>query len=115
MKTLKLETDAAGIAIITLDVPDKPMNVVSPQFIDEFIAAIERVAGDAAIKGAIVTSGKPAFMAGADLKYILGIAGGAMTLREAGAAAYLTKDAPIDELLNAFRGGEPPPKPRMPK
>ena len=44
MKTLKLETDAAGIAIITLDVPDKPMNVVSPQFIDEFIAAIERVA-----------------------------------------------------------------------
>lgn len=39
----------------------------------------------------------------------------AMTLREAGAAAYLTKDAPIDELLNAIRGGEPPPKPRMPK
>lgn len=83
MKTLKLETDAAGIAIITLDVPDKPMNVVSPQFIDEFIAAVERVAGDAAIKGAIVTSAKPAFMAGADLKYILGIAGGALSLREA--------------------------------
>ncbi|HEY6641271.1 3-hydroxyacyl-CoA dehydrogenase NAD-binding domain-containing protein [Povalibacter sp.] len=83
MKTLKLETDAAGIAIITLDVPDKPMNVVSPQFIDEFIAAIERAAGDAAIKGAIVTSAKPAFMAGADLKYILGIAGGALPLKQA--------------------------------
>ena len=39
----------------------------------------------------------------------------AMTLREAGAAAYLTKDAPVDELLTAIRGGEPPPKPATPK
>lgn len=83
MKTLRLDVDADGIAAITLDAPDKPMNVVSPQFIDDMIAAIERVAGDAAIKGAIVTSGKPAFMAGADLKYILGIAGGALTLKQA--------------------------------
>ncbi|HEY0938507.1 MAG TPA: 3-hydroxyacyl-CoA dehydrogenase NAD-binding domain-containing protein [Steroidobacter sp.] len=83
MKTLRLEVDADGIAVITLDAADKPMNVVSPQFIDEMIAAIERIAGDATIKGAIITSGKPAFMAGADLKYILGIAGGALTHKQA--------------------------------
>ncbi|HWK50042.1 MAG TPA: 3-hydroxyacyl-CoA dehydrogenase NAD-binding domain-containing protein [Steroidobacter sp.] len=83
MKTLRLDVDADGIALITLDAADKPMNVVSPQFIDDMIATIERVAGDAAIKGAIITSGKPAFMAGADLKYILGIAGGALTLKQA--------------------------------
>ncbi|WP_116812428.1 3-hydroxyacyl-CoA dehydrogenase NAD-binding domain-containing protein [Steroidobacter cummioxidans] len=83
MKTLRLDVDADGIALITLDAADKPMNVVSPQFIDDMIAAIERVAGDAAIKGAIITSGKPAFMAGADLKYILGIAGGGLTLKQA--------------------------------
>lgn len=83
MKTLTLEVAADGIALITLDDAAKPMNVVSPQFIDEFIAAIERVASDSAIKGAIVTSAKPAFMAGADLKYILGIAGGALTLKQA--------------------------------
>lgn len=83
MKTLTLEVAADGIALITLDEAAKPMNVVSPQFIDEFIAAIERVASDSAIKGAIVTSAKPAFMAGADLKYILGIAGGALTLKQA--------------------------------
>jgi 3-hydroxyacyl-CoA dehydrogenase/enoyl-CoA hydratase/3-hydroxybutyryl-CoA epimerase len=83
MKTLRLDVDADGIALITLDAPDKPMNVVSPQFIDDMIAAIERVASDAVIKGAIVTSGKPAFMAGADLKYILGIAGGVLTLKQA--------------------------------
>ncbi|MFC4312638.1 3-hydroxyacyl-CoA dehydrogenase NAD-binding domain-containing protein [Steroidobacter flavus] len=83
MKTLRLDVDADGIALITLEAPDKPMNVVSPELIDDMIAAIERVAADASIKGAIVTSAKPAFMAGADLKYILGIAGGALTLKQA--------------------------------
>lgn len=39
----------------------------------------------------------------------------AAAMREAGAAAYLTKDAPVDDLLFAIRGGEPPPKPRTPK
>jgi 3-hydroxyacyl-CoA dehydrogenase / enoyl-CoA hydratase / 3-hydroxybutyryl-CoA epimerase len=56
---------------------------VSPQFIDDLIAAIERVATDPAIQGAIITSAKPAFMAGADLKYIASIAGGALTLEQA--------------------------------
>ncbi len=83
MKTLQLAVDADGVALITLNAPDKPMNVVSPQFIDDMIAAIERVATDASIKGAIITSSKPAFMAGADLKYILDIAGGALTLKQA--------------------------------
>jgi 3-hydroxyacyl-CoA dehydrogenase/enoyl-CoA hydratase/3-hydroxybutyryl-CoA epimerase len=83
MTTLTFCVDADGIALITLDAADKPMNVVSPEFIDEFIAAIERVAGDSAIKGAIVTSGKASFMAGADLKHIVTIAGGAITLQEA--------------------------------
>ena len=83
MKTLTLDIAGDGVALITLDDPSKPMNVVSPQFIDEFIAVIERVANDAAIKGAIVTSGKKAFMAGADLNYILEIAGGVLTPKQA--------------------------------
>ena len=80
--TLRFEVDA-GIALITLEDPGKPMNVVSPQFIDDLITAIERVATDPAIRGAIITSAKPAFMAGADLKYIASIAGGALTLEQA--------------------------------
>ena len=40
MNTLRLDVDADGIALITLDAADKPMNVVSPQFIDEMIAAM---------------------------------------------------------------------------
>ena len=39
----------------------------------------------------------------------------AAAMRQAGAAAYLTKDAPVDDLLVAIRGGEPPPKPRVPR
>ncbi|HEY3654211.1 MAG TPA: 3-hydroxyacyl-CoA dehydrogenase NAD-binding domain-containing protein [Steroidobacteraceae bacterium] len=83
MNTLTFEVDAEGIALITLDDPSKPMNVVSPQWIDEFIGAIERVAGDTNIKGAVITSAKPAFMAGADLKYIYTLAGGAITAHQA--------------------------------
>jgi 3-hydroxyacyl-CoA dehydrogenase / enoyl-CoA hydratase / 3-hydroxybutyryl-CoA epimerase len=81
--TLRLDVDADGIALITLDAPDRPMNVVSPEFIEDMIAAIERIATDSAIRGAIITSAKPAFMAGADLKYIVTIAGGAISSSEA--------------------------------
>jgi 3-hydroxyacyl-CoA dehydrogenase/enoyl-CoA hydratase/3-hydroxybutyryl-CoA epimerase len=59
------------------------MNVVSPEFIDDLVAAIERIAADAAILGAIITSAKPAFMAGADLKYVATLAGGAISLSDA--------------------------------
>jgi 3-hydroxyacyl-CoA dehydrogenase / enoyl-CoA hydratase / 3-hydroxybutyryl-CoA epimerase len=83
MKTLALEVDAEGIAIVTLDDPSKPMNVVSPEWIDELIEAIERIATDPAVKGAVITSAKPAFMAGADLKHIYSLSGGAISLQQA--------------------------------
>ena len=76
MSTLSLAVDADGVALITLNDPNKPMNVVSPEFIDDLIAAIEKVASDDAIKGAVITSAKPAFMAGADLKFIVNMLDG---------------------------------------
>jgi 3-hydroxyacyl-CoA dehydrogenase/enoyl-CoA hydratase/3-hydroxybutyryl-CoA epimerase len=82
-KTLRMDVGTDGIALITLDDPTRPMNVVSPQFIADMIAAIERVAADPAILGAVVTSAKPAFMAGADLKHIAPLSGGAISLAEA--------------------------------
>ena len=83
MNTLNFEVDADGIALITLDDKSKPMNVVAPHWIDEFIEAIERVAADPKIKGAVITSGKPSFMAGADLKYVVSLSGGAVTPHQA--------------------------------
>jgi 3-hydroxyacyl-CoA dehydrogenase/enoyl-CoA hydratase/3-hydroxybutyryl-CoA epimerase len=82
LKTLRCEVGADGIMLITLDAPSKPMNVVCPELIDELIGLIERVAGDPAIKGAVITSGKPSFMAGADLKYILQMQERGVTAKE---------------------------------
>ena len=70
-KTLNIHIDDDGIALLTIDVPGKPMNVMAPDFNRDFAAAIEQIAGDDSVKGAIVTSGKADFMAGADLKWLL--------------------------------------------
>ncbi len=59
------------MAILTLDDRVKPMNVVSPEWIAEMEAMIEVIASDPAVRGAVITSAKPSFMAGADLKHIL--------------------------------------------
>ena len=65
-----LETDADGIVLITWDMPDKSMNVIDQQVVEEWEKIIDQVAGDDAIKGAVVTSAKKSFGAGADLSMI---------------------------------------------
>jgi 3-hydroxyacyl-CoA dehydrogenase / enoyl-CoA hydratase / 3-hydroxybutyryl-CoA epimerase len=67
MVHFKLDTDADGIALVTWDSPGRSMNVIDLKVMEELTAIIEQVAGDAAIKGAIITSGKDTFCAGADL------------------------------------------------
>jgi 3-hydroxyacyl-CoA dehydrogenase / enoyl-CoA hydratase / 3-hydroxybutyryl-CoA epimerase len=67
--TIKVDIDADGIALLTIDVPNQTMNVITPQFTTDLASLIEKIATDDAIKGAVITSGKStAFMAGADLK-----------------------------------------------
>jgi len=63
----KLDVDGDGIALITWDMPGKSMNVIDFSLVDELEAIVEKVATDAAIKGAVITSGKDAFGGGADL------------------------------------------------
>src|SRR5438105_13859025 len=63
----KLDVDADGIALVTWDAPGRSMNVIDLKVIEELSDIVEKVAGDAAIKGAVVTSGKETFCAGADL------------------------------------------------
>src|SRR5215470_2210252 len=63
----KLDIDADGIALVTWDAPGRSMNVIDLKTIEELSSIVEKVAGDAAIKGAVVTSGKESFCAGADL------------------------------------------------
>ena len=68
MKTIDFKIDNDGIAILTIDVKDKPMNVITPHFLGDLDEAIERIRDDAQVNGAVITSGKDSFMAGADLK-----------------------------------------------
>jgi 3-hydroxyacyl-CoA dehydrogenase/enoyl-CoA hydratase/3-hydroxybutyryl-CoA epimerase len=63
----KVETDADGIALVTWDMPGKSMNVFTEEVMNELDKIIDQVAADAAIKGAVVTSGKESFSGGADL------------------------------------------------
>ncbi len=65
-QTLLFETRDA-VAIITVNRPDK-MNALNDQVVEELRDAIERVATDATIRGAIITgAGAKAFIAGADI------------------------------------------------
>ena len=74
MQTLKVSVDPDGIALITIDLPDRSMNVLTPQLTLDLQAAVEQVADTSAIRGAILTSGKPgSFVAGADLHDILAL------------------------------------------
>jgi 3-hydroxyacyl-CoA dehydrogenase/enoyl-CoA hydratase/3-hydroxybutyryl-CoA epimerase len=66
--TIRFEVDAGGIATLTLDIPGKPVNVITPEFQADLAQAVERIATDDAIKGVVITSAKRDFMAGADLK-----------------------------------------------
>src|SRR5436305_13230536 len=67
MSNFKFEVDADGVALITWDMPGKSMNVTDVSVMEELEGIVERVSTDAAIKGAVITSGKDAFGGGADL------------------------------------------------
>jgi len=69
--TISTTIDADGIALLTIDVPNQSMNVITPEFLGDLEEAISQVASDEAIKGAVIASGKASgFMAGMDLKYL---------------------------------------------
>lgn len=62
-----LDIDADGIALITWDMPGRSMNVFTEEAMLELNAIVDKVAGDAAVKGAVITSGKDTFSGGADI------------------------------------------------
>ncbi len=63
--------DADGVAIIIWDTPGKSMNVLNMEAIDQLDAIIDDVLANDAIKGAVITSGKPgSFAGGMDLNII---------------------------------------------
>jgi 3-hydroxyacyl-CoA dehydrogenase/enoyl-CoA hydratase/3-hydroxybutyryl-CoA epimerase len=66
----RFETGADGVALLTWDMPDRSMNVITFEVMDELEQVIDKVASDPDIKGCVIASGKPSFSGGADLSML---------------------------------------------
>ena len=109
MKTIQY-TLQDGIASITFDEPNSPVNTMCLQWQDDLSEATAQVLkGKDAIKGVILASGKSTFFAGADLKAVMRLtpvdaiaiirrAGGVPVLAHPGLA---NRDAMIPDLATA--------------
>ncbi len=61
-----------GIAVITMDLPDEPVNKLSRAVKDEFVAVVSRLEQDTNVYAAVLISGKPdIWIAGADIEEFL--------------------------------------------
>ena len=60
-----------GVAVISWNLTTSPMNVLNDESIPEFETALQKAYADANVKGIIITSAKPEFVVGADLKMLL--------------------------------------------
>ncbi|OWY16417.1 3-hydroxyacyl-CoA dehydrogenase [Thioclava sp. JM3] len=80
MADFKYELGSDGVAVITWDVPEKSMNVMSMEGFALLDSFIDKALADDAVKGVVITSGKPDFAGGMDLNVIA-------QMREGGAQA----------------------------
>jgi 3-hydroxyacyl-CoA dehydrogenase/enoyl-CoA hydratase/3-hydroxybutyryl-CoA epimerase len=69
---IRTSVDGAGILLATIDMPGKAMNVFSWGLMDSLERLLGLAESSVAVKGVVITSGKPAFVAGADLDMVLG-------------------------------------------
>src|SRR5665647_2783487 len=93
MKTIQYQLQD-GIANVTFDEPNSPVNTMCSQWQRDMTALVEQIVKDKdAIKGIILTSAKSTFFAGADLK-------GAMRLQPSDASAIFTE---IERVKKNFR------------
>lgn len=70
-KTLTCTTKANGAAIVTIDVAERPVNVLTPEMYEDLHRLVDLVADEERIKGVVIQSGKKTFMAGGDLKRLV--------------------------------------------
>ncbi|ODT59062.1 MULTISPECIES: 3-hydroxyacyl-CoA dehydrogenase NAD-binding domain-containing protein [Paracoccus] len=73
MTDFTMKTGDDGVAIITWDVPNKSMNVLSMEGAVALDGLIDQALADDAVKGIVITSGKKDFAAGMDLNVIAGM------------------------------------------
>ncbi len=69
--TIHYEVGNDGIALLTIDLPGRSMNVLAPELLHDLETLTDRISCDDAVKGAVLTSGKKSFIAGADIMDIV--------------------------------------------
>jgi 3-hydroxyacyl-CoA dehydrogenase/enoyl-CoA hydratase/3-hydroxybutyryl-CoA epimerase len=88
LTNFRFEIDSDGVALLTWDMPDRSMNVITLEVIDELEQVVDQVASDSTVKGCVIRSGKSAFSGGADLSMLQQSAAQyARALKEQGADA----------------------------
>jgi len=86
--TIQYAVDADGIALLTIDLPGKSMNVLTPELMEDLATLTGQAAADGAVKGIVLTSGKQAFIAGADIKDMVTAYDRGMSHKEAAQFSY---------------------------
>jgi 3-hydroxyacyl-CoA dehydrogenase/enoyl-CoA hydratase/3-hydroxybutyryl-CoA epimerase len=73
-ETITVEMLDGGIAVVTLDVPGAPVNVLGARVRQDFGALFERLESEPAVRGVVLASGKPdVWIAGADVEELLAL------------------------------------------
>ena len=111
MDNMKYEVDGDGIALITWDMPGRSMNVLNRGSQEDLEACIDKALADDAVKGIVLTSGKNAFVAGADLDSMSSSsskAGSAPRSQQETAAKLMKSSEGMNQLLRKMEtGGKP--------
>ncbi|MGN6306173.1 MAG: enoyl-CoA hydratase-related protein [Mesorhizobium sp.] len=100
---LTIDIDAEGFATLTIDMPGRSMNVIDWNFNSAFDEVMSGLLADTAVKGIVIVSGKPSFVAGADLAIMKDFLAPSMT-----PASASRKIGEIGQVLRKFeQGGKP--------
>ncbi len=62
-----------GVAVLTWDLPDRSMNVMTLEGLEQLDRLIDQAHGDDKVKGIVLTSAKPDFAGGMDLNILAGM------------------------------------------
>lgn len=78
------EKDDQSIVTLTLDMPGRPVNLISAAFDEAFADVLHRLENEKPLIGVIVTSAKETFMAGADVDWLFQLADPEQVIRNVG-------------------------------
>lgn len=67
MRAIKLNKEVNGVAVLTMDLPNRSANVLNEEFFHALSEALDTIEADETITGVILISGKRLWVAGADI------------------------------------------------